>query len=187
MSGRYEITSAGTTVEITDPFGCVLTLYDGAHPTMTGAIRQLLADLAAVSAERDLLAREISEADDLARHFVRDRPTLRARGAIVLQADEIAKLRAAAPQPQVAVTDAICDRVADRINHGAFEARPWAIAKRYLEEFQSELGPALGLAAWREPTDVECAAIVKAYHADPESSFGRAMFNAVKEVLGGGE
>ena len=81
-------------VKITDPFGCVLTLYDGAHPTMTGAIRQLLADLAAVSAERDLLAREISEADDLARHFVRDRPTLRARGAIVLQADEIGKLRA---------------------------------------------------------------------------------------------
>ena len=69
------------------------SIDDGAHPTMTGAIRQLLADLAAVSAERDLLAREISEADDLARHFVRDRPTLRARGAIVLQADEIGKLR----------------------------------------------------------------------------------------------
>ena len=111
MSGRYEITSAGTTVEITDPFGCVLTLYDGAHPTMTGAIRQLLADLAAVSAERDLLAREISEADDLARHFVRDRPTLRARGAIVLQADEIGKLRAQLAEyenaPVVAITGAL--------------------------------------------------------------------------------
>jgi hypothetical protein len=85
---------------------------------MTGAIRQLLADLAAVSAERDLLAREISEADDLARHFVRDRPTLRARGAIVLQADEIAKLRAQLDEYENAQTVAVIGYAGHLMLHG---------------------------------------------------------------------
>lgn len=113
MSGRYEITSAGTTVEITDPFGCVLTLYDGAHPTMTGAIRQLLADLAAVSAERDLLRNEnaallaanrdcklhfdalkgdYDEAAHFARHFIRDDPSITPRGAIIRLGDKCTDL-----------------------------------------------------------------------------------------------
>lgn len=94
MSGRYEIYDDGSmTIALT--LGVNTLFLDALEDDFAvGAIRQLLVDLAAVSAERDLLAREISEADDLARHFVRDRPTLRARGAIVLQADEIAKLRA---------------------------------------------------------------------------------------------
>lgn len=62
--------------------------------SMTKARDELGAHLDQFIAERDQLRAEVADSDELARHFVRDRPTIKARGALILQADEIAKLRA---------------------------------------------------------------------------------------------
>lgn len=104
------------------------------------------------------------------------------------------KLYAAPPVPAVGVTDEVARKVFNawidarwRMNEGQDVKYGHAM----IGVVQAELGPTLGLVAWREPTDDECREIFRAYkeHEGDGSKVwnGRAMFNAVREVMGGGK
>jgi len=56
-------------------------------------------------------------------------------------------------------------------------------ARRWLEAWRAELGPALGLVEIREPTVGECERIDSMYASLDRTSHGRAMFDAVRAVM----
>ena len=113
----------------------------------------------------------------------------------------------AAPQAQVAVSDEMCERVFTAyLNHGIFNGFSDTLknGRAMIEVVQSELGPALGMTAWREPTEEECVkmcSILTDWEVRRNDGFslspqgitqaqearGRAIFEAVREVMGGGE
>jgi len=57
-------------------------------------------------------------------------------------------------------------------------------SRAYLTAWQRELGPTLGMTAWREPTDSECYEMTCKYHHRADNvNPGRAMFAAVRDVM----
>lgn len=114
---RYEITDNGASIRCQKPGKGPLILYFWDHDSSTqkiiAVIRQLQADLAAMTAERDRLATEnaallaanrdckdhfdalkgdYDEAAHFARHFVRDDPEITPRGAIIRLGDKCTDL-----------------------------------------------------------------------------------------------
>ena len=115
------------------------------------------------------------------------------RPVLVGVPDAIAAAIAAAPQPRVAVSGELALRVNRR-----WMREPGVTHEDYGREMiaavQAELGPTLGLFAWQEPSKDECNAIHAAYNRSWSANLnsaeihpGRAMFAAVREVMGGGE
>lgn len=115
------------------------------------------------------------------------------RPVLVGVPDAIAAAIAAAPQPRVAVSGELALRVNRR-----WMREPGVTYEDYGREMiaavQAELGPTLGLFAWQEPSKDECNAIHAAYNRSWSANLnsaeihpGRAMFAAVREVMGGGE
>lgn len=115
------------------------------------------------------------------------------RPVLVGVPDAIAAAIAAAPQPRVAVSGELALRVNRR-----WMREPGVTHEDYGREMiaavQAELGPTLGLFAWQEPSKDECNAIHAAYNRSWSANLnsaeihpGRAMFAAVKEVMGGGK
>lgn len=111
------------------------------------------------------------------------------------EADE--GLAALAELEKAAAPQFVAGEVTRPMCHGAW-ARFWSEpntgdscdqARRWLEAWRSELGPALGMVEIREPSDDECADIhqewlnahgIQGYGAVQN---GRAMFNSVRAVM----
>lgn len=102
-------------------------------------------------------------------------------------------IAAAPPVPTVEVTSELCLRVNRR-----WMREPGITdedcGREMIAAVQAELGPALGLTAWREPTEEECERIYSFWISaegcigrTPGERMGRIMFAAVREVMGGGE
>lgn len=61
------------------------------------------------------------------------------------------------------------------------EDRQWA--REWLSAWRAELGPTLGLAVMREPTQEECNRILRNYQMREDGCWGLCMFRAVRAVM----
>jgi len=100
----------------------------------------------------------------------------------------LAELERAGAEP-VAVTQEMCERVAASF-YGVATFANGVEMNEALQLWQRELGPTLGMVVMREPTPEECDRIARESTVMMATSstyeqIGRAMFRAVREVMGG--
>lgn len=99
-------------------------------------------------------------------------------------------IAAATPVPAVEVSDEMCERAFEQYALSPARISRAEIGRDLIAAVQAELGPALGLSVWREPTDAECRlmeSLLARMNLRLDTSYGRDIFDCVHEVMGGGK